>query len=1690
MTTLKHIQKNITIASKVLFNLTNGRILEGRLTKLEKNHYTLIQTNGLSARKKYKNIDEFETIEHSNLSGTEWEGFQKTIMIGTLCKINLENREIAGVLNSISENEIYIESHPPIHKNEFLSAEWEQINNLTDFNKPNPSTYTAITLPEDKPTNPIDLSDNQKISPTITNDDASFYENKEASISIQKDYIIKQTIFNEKLKFVQLQPIEPDFVVDLDDISIIDINFQATIHKIQQKYDYALKVNELGSRFGRIRDIINDLRRLTKIHNNVWELHSHLGFFYGLEREYTKSYEAYVNALDNAVTANSDFLYINAIRYSIQDNKIQRAVYFLEKYYLHPLSSLIENEIWIVTIRAILKIKYFRFFSKLLEKVTIKKELEVIFFSLIFLIGKLRGKEAAEHFLYLGDNSDLRKANEILIKELEPFSEENYSKFLIKTKQEIIKKQEKVDNKILTGSIYKFDKTFGFIKTDTNSDVFFHNTAIEDEYLKQKLTNIYAGQILDYPVQFSMGKGRDKGKLAAIKVKLHKTPQQMIEVAKHYADQGIYNSAISEIKKIINDKQIGEEANKLYEQWKRKATLKALPTGSNPFAKAFRAEVADKDDIKAEKYYLEALKIEDKLNESLFNLIKIYQKTNRYEEAKKIIELHEKKVTKKKELLNTKLQLYRNTEEYENQLIILNQKLKSAPKNKKSSIYWQIATTYIKFENYEEAEKILVTFRSISPNNPVAERTYAYVLSRQKKNNEALEVLIGLLENNIDSEAQKLFDLINDAVRNNSELAKSDEFETRITTISLSTEVINDFSKFYLDRVQIDKVIPASRVDLKGKYINDTGSIYFRDSERVKKNIFNYTRSRPEGRSENLMILARLYYDTEAEASILCQYLTMGQMSEGDEALEKQRSMDAIRSWYVEAVANYDKIIDLKYRGKEEKLDLSYSIVKYINSTLNDPGAVSTGKIEKFQELSRLVNGAIEKVFTKHPNKIELFRLLSYLVFNSQVAEKMVLEHLFSNYAWKAGFLEYCKEIGFAEIVESVQSKSDWNNLWGTLKRKYLDNQRKFAEKWTWMEKANTDGFEINSFWLQQVIIILEELMDSNFFYFELDTDRARKISNIINQTKEVFEAHNIRFETLNSNYRDLENECETNLKDILLSPTRLSIEKYYPFLASVLKILKLKKEKLLEDSMPQLSLRLPEGIDTSPAKDGYIEVQIVVKNEPLKSPAESLQLLVSESDEEEEFEKAGNVISFLVGGEQRIIKAKLPLNKEIEAFSFNTTCSYKTINGEELKTEPRRFQIILKNEEDFIEIEDPYYIGGPIAEPDMFYGRDDLVDEITKAFESKNRKQGIGYAIWGQKRTGKSSVLFHLAEELRKNSNNLVVDIGNIGGFLNEKDLDGMYPQFLWRILRELRNTIEDYENENFSLEALGIEFPKNMNDYSNNYNHLGTFEDILSEFHRKKKRYHDWKEKQVIILIDEFTYLYKFIKKGVISNELMTNLKAFLQQNLFHVVLVGQDFMMKFLNDYKNQFAAMEFKKLSYLDKESAFKLMDEPIKIGGKNGQSRYKENALQRIFELTAGSPFYTQIICKRLVLHMNDNNAPFTTEAYVDDVVEILLKSLDEKLLKEKFDNLYNSEDSSEDAVSQEDAIKVLYEIAINSKNSSCRKNAIKCDTNTNINEIISNLEERDVIAKDKQISDAYYIRVGLFKEWLLVNKPN
>ena len=1066
----------------------------------------------------------------------------------------------------------------------------------------------------------------------------------------------------------------------------------------------------------------------------------------------------------------------------------------------------------------------------------------------------------------------------------------------------------------------------------------------------------------------------------------------------------------------------------------------------------------------AECLYQECIRQSIRHNSAVKNLAMVLVRLERASEAAEILEDNRQKVEDQQSLDNMLVTVYQHAGWHKKAIVLLNNFLKQTQDNeKKSLIHSQIANAYIKLEDYTEAENQFRQALKLCPDNRTVLWNLALCLSNQKRYDEAEDVLGRIQHTSSYSEiaAVELLDAIQRAKRTG-EFIRDDNSLIEVGFSDFSSE-LSEFAKFFLELCKFEG-IRAEWVN-EGKYAGSEEDVKI-DIKALEDIAKRLGTKRPHDRSNYYLSAARIYVGDNQD--LFYRYLCRSFASRGNAAVSENRSLDTVREWYCEALTVYDGD---RSRSKGQEQDAVNSLVRYLYSTL---GRVHIDLAPKIPSVDKALRDAVNN----HQDKKKVFDAVAYLVLHSQYAAEKILNPLFYNQGLRTEALNYLKGMKVT-IPDTMERFNHFAQLWNELRYKKFNTARALSN-----ELRLLKNFDFSTTWLEDNIEIAENIRSKLFF--ELDQQRMGELQGILKTALEL--GKQVTFEERERLCFQLRSFCQDLLRDIEESPTRVSVKDLYPITEVIQKKVNSYLNELYEASKPQLTLRLPVE-SYVPDTDRQIEVQIVLENERGRSPAESLELIVQEDDV---FFRVTDLNikqnKSLRGGEQSILTVPLRVTPDAlqsQTFSLSLCTQYRTRTEEQLQTPIQDISIRLYSEDEFEKIKNPYAAyaeGGIVGDTNMFFGREDLIQNIARAIR-ESRKQSKSVMVFGQKRSGKSSVLYHLRQSLQEDKELLILDLGNMSTLLDRHARTSLLHQFLNGILRELERAIRRKHRDNFSHLELLIPSRKF-------YDHpapMQLFEDIfrnLKDLTDDQKGQEDWRGVRIVLLIDEFQYIYEPIIKGEIPSSFMQNWKALLQANYFSAVLVGQDVMPKFKLRFPNEFGTTQDERVTYLKEEDARRLIDEPIRIGGRQGGSRYREQAIERILGLTGGSPFYIQIICNRLVDYMNVKHAGLVTEADVEQVKNELIQDVN-ALGLDKFDNLINSGDTSPDAISDEDALKVLKTIADNSNRTDpCHRDKIDCQTNSPIDTILDDLGKRDVV---KRSDRSYQIQVGLFKEWLVVN---
>ena len=268
-----------------------------------------------------------------------------------------------------------------------------------------------------------------------------------------------------------------------------------------------------------------------------------------------------------------------------------------------------------------------------------------------------------------------------------------------------------------------------------------------------------------------------------------------------------------------------------------------------------------------------------------------------------------------------------------------------------------------------------------------------------------------------------------------------------------------------------------------------------------------------------------------------------------------------------------------------------------------------------------------------------------------------------------------------------------------------------------------------------------------------------------------------------------------------------------------------------------------------------------------------------------------------------------------------------------------------------------PYIIGVPIHEPKDFFGREDLF----KFIEDNLKQNAKVILLHGQRRIGKSSVLCQVHNFVELEEFCFVV-----------LSLEGKSAKSLSEVLHKMAVEIKEYLEDELELEVQHI-LPPSRKDleqdrklfYDNFFNQI--FEVIGG--------------KNLVVLLDEFDVL-EDNSQDTATTHLFPYLKSLIdkQEKLFLIPVVGRR-----LDDMPNLlglFHQAPNQRIGLLEERNAKRLITEPAK-----GILEYQPDAIKAILELSAGHPYFTQVICFAVFSKARDEEKPLVTREDVESVVD-------------------------------------------------------------------------------------------------------
>lgn len=446
----------------------------------------------------------------------------------------------------------------------------------------------------------------------------------------------------------------------------------------------------------------------------------------------------------------------------------------------------------------------------------------------------------------------------------------------------------------------------------------------------------------------------------------------------------------------------------------------------------------------------------------------------------------------------------------------------------------------------------------------------------------------------------------------------------------------------------------------------------------------------------------------------------------------------------------------------------------------------------------------------------------------------------------------------------------------------------------------------------------------------------------------------------------------------------------FFPLLSKWKRVVMNALEKKIADTMPQLVVLAdpPYIVDL----DGSKVVNLLIKNKG-ESTAEGCIMIP-------------NVIDLTTGASikgKNTYKNEIPSGNNLEVPmklppAMNKVESIKLVmsisaiyQGKKLPS--TEFEFTLEKEpESKLKYEDIPWNDGPIPVKQMFKGRKQILEMLTKHYTSIERDKP--YILYGLTRTGKSSILKYLGNALDKKQITIsgeqyciatfYWDLSQASSFGNAHDM------WEYLLFAQFNEYLEPY---------IGAEGYKELNmperPRAKELNNALTF--------LQKKHIYP------IFFVDEFSFIKVMMDNSVVNPAFLHTLRQFSFEAKAGFIYAGTYDVDALLEDPKygiqGQLVGCKKEQISEIDKDSA----EELIQVLGE--KLVFTKEAVDHIHRLSGDVPYFVQMICKYCGFYAVENKRSIIGYPELEHVIKILTGEIspsENSLVKTLPDNVFQN----------------------------------------------------------------------------------
>ncbi|MEZ4512588.1 MAG: AAA family ATPase [Chloroflexota bacterium] len=283
----------------------------------------------------------------------------------------------------------------------------------------------------------------------------------------------------------------------------------------------------------------------------------------------------------------------------------------------------------------------------------------------------------------------------------------------------------------------------------------------------------------------------------------------------------------------------------------------------------------------------------------------------------------------------------------------------------------------------------------------------------------------------------------------------------------------------------------------------------------------------------------------------------------------------------------------------------------------------------------------------------------------------------------------------------------------------------------------------------------------------------------------------------------------------------------------------------------------------------------------------------------------------------------------------------------------------------EFRPVANPYMPGTPLRpNSHLFFGREQLFGFIA---ENAGRRAHRNVLILvGQRRTGKTSALLRLAEHVPAHLLPVYIDCQSLGVV---PGMPALLQEFAWLIADAL------------ALRDIDVVVPE-----------PGEWQEEPTRQFQRQFLPHVRSllpaETTLLLVFDEFEAFESLVEDHILPPTFFTYLRHLMQHSEgLNFIFVGTRRLEEMSADYWSVlFNIALYRKIDYLSPDAATRLITEPVQPN-----LVYDDLALDKILRVTAGHPYFLQLVCYTLVKRANSERTGYITISDVNAALDEMLR---------------------------------------------------------------------------------------------------